>query len=62
MGDGGKWIRAQCLTLSRSNNTPVSYWLSLPVGSLRYWIAAHNALEAELSKQREEARRKARKK
>ena len=58
MGDGGKWSRAQCLTLSRSNNTPVAYWLSLPVGSLRYWIAAQNALEAELNKQREEARRK----
>ena len=46
MGDGGKWIRAQCLTLSRANNTPVSYWLSLPVGSLRHLIDAHNAFEA----------------
>ena len=52
-------MRAQCLTLSRANNTPVFYWLSLPVGSLRHWIAAHNALEAELSKERDEARRKA---
>lgn len=47
MGDGGRWLRRQCLMLARNNNTPVGYWLSLTVPQLLHWIQANNELTAE---------------
>lgn len=43
----------QCLVLARANNTPVGWWLSLPLGELRDWIGAHNRLFEELQEQNE---------
>lgn len=46
-GDGGQWLRRQCLILARANATPVGYWLSEPLPCLMQWIEAHNKLAAE---------------
>ncbi|MCL2487346.1 MAG: hypothetical protein FWE80_01545 [Oscillospiraceae bacterium] len=43
-GDGGHWIRRNCLILARNNNTPVDFWLSLPLTELRGWIDDNDAL------------------
>jgi hypothetical protein len=43
-GDGGLWIRQQCLVLSQVNHTPVDFWLTQPLEELRRWITAHNSL------------------
>jgi hypothetical protein len=43
-GDGGKWLRKQCLLMARNNSTPVPFWLSLPLQQLCLWIGANNAV------------------
>ena len=54
-GDGGRWLRKQCLILARNNCTPVSDWLSMPLSELRLWIGANNEIEAENAQRRREA-------
>lgn len=46
-GDGGAWLRKQCLIMAQNNHTPVSYWLSVPLLSLAKWIKASNGLVRE---------------
>lgn len=46
-GDGGMWLRKQCLIMAKNNDTPASYWVSLPLKSLAKWIKASNLLVAE---------------
>ena len=46
-GDGGRWLRRQCLILARANATPVDYWLAEPLPALMQWIKVHNELAAE---------------
>jgi hypothetical protein len=33
------------MILARNNNTPISFWLSLPLSRLGGWIADNNALQ-----------------
>ncbi len=42
IGDGGTWLRRQCLLLAKVNNTPVPFWLSLPLCELSAWIRDSN--------------------
>ena len=51
-GDGGVWLRRQCLTMAKTNQTPVSYWLSLPLPSLCKWIKVSNQLVKEARERR----------
>lgn len=51
-GDGGVWLRRQCLTMAKNNQTPVSYWLSLPLPSLCKWIKVSNQLVKEARERR----------
>lgn len=57
-GDGGKWLRRQCLVLAQSGAAPVSYWMSIPLRELGQWIESHNELIKEQKKKREEERKK----
>ena len=41
-----------CLILSRETNTPISYWLDLPLRELRDWIDAYIDLINELKNRR----------
>jgi len=43
-------LRRQCLLLAQTNNTPVPFWLSLPLRDLAPWIAESNKLVAEANK------------
>lgn len=54
-GDGGRWLRKQCLILARNNNTPAFEWLALPLVELGPWIMANNMIEAENEQRRKEA-------
>jgi electron transfer flavoprotein beta subunit len=47
IGDGGKWLRRQCLIMAKTNNTPVPFWLSLPLSELIAWIRESNHIVAE---------------
>jgi len=47
LGDGGSWLRRQCLILSQVNKTPANYWLSLPLSQLRGWIGDSNAIQEQ---------------
>jgi hypothetical protein len=47
VGDGGAWLRRQCLVMARTNNTPVDFWLSLRLGDLAQWVKSSNAIIAE---------------
>lgn len=38
--------------MARTNNTPVSYWMSLPLRELVEWIAASNHLSEEIMSKR----------
>lgn len=58
MGDGGKWIRQQCLILAQTNNTPVPFWLSLALPELCEWIRASNSVQDEAHRERERLRNK----
>jgi hypothetical protein len=35
------------LVLSRENNTPLSFWLGIPLAELSEWRKAHNRLAKE---------------
>ncbi len=43
-GDGGKWVRKQCLILARNNATPVGFWLALRLRELGSWIETNNEI------------------
>lgn len=57
-GDGGKWLRRQCLILAQSGAAPVSYWESIPLWDLGEWIKAHNELVQEQRQKRDAERKK----
>ena len=38
--------------MARTNNTPVSFWLSLRLGELKQWVESSNALIAEATEKR----------
>ena len=59
-GDGGRWLREQCLILANERNTPVTDWLSMPMAELPLWIQSHNKLVREENRRREEAARRGR--
>lgn len=42
----------KCLTMAKTNQTPVSYWLSLPLPSLCKWIKVSNQLVKEARERR----------
>lgn len=50
VGDGGRWIRRQCLVLSQNYHTPVSFWLSETYAGLTRWIRDSNELVEEQNK------------
>ncbi|MGN0184680.1 MAG: hypothetical protein ACI4AL_06145 [Aristaeellaceae bacterium] len=50
MGDGGTWLRRQCLLMAQANNTPVPFWLSLPLWQLKQWIEDSNWIINERKK------------
>lgn len=35
------------MILARNNNTPIPYWLSLPLWKLRQWIRTNNIVVAK---------------
>ncbi len=39
------------MILARNNNTPVPYWLSLPLWRLGQWIKTNNVIVAEEKKE-----------
>ena len=55
-GDGGQWLRQQCLVLAQVNHTPVPYWLSLPLSQFGGWIRDSNniqkSIRAEIDRRR----------
>ena len=57
VGDGGAWLRRQCLAMARTNNTPVDFWLSLRLGEFSQWVKASNALIAEEMEKRKQKRK-----
>lgn len=59
-GDGGQWLRRQCLVLSQNSHTPISYWLSVPLRELVAWIEASNRIVKETRELRERNRPKPR--
>lgn len=56
IGDGGAWLRRQCIIMAQANSTPVTTWLDMTLGELAGWIDAHN----EVARLREQEREKAR--
>ena len=42
------------MILARNNNTPIPYWLSMPIMSLSRWIRTNNRIEEAI----QEARKK----
>ena len=55
-GDGGAWLREQCIILARMDHTSVFEWLALPLEELGAWIEAHNTLEHKLREGKENGR------
>lgn len=51
-GDGGSWLRQQCLIMAQNSHTAVPYWLSLPLVELAAWIEDNNRIAAETPKQK----------
>jgi len=49
IGDGGQWLRANCLILARMDNMPVPWLLHLPLRELAEWISAHNDLQQRIN-------------
>ena len=43
-GDGGSWLRQQCLIMSQANSSPVGFWLSMPLKQFMQWIGDHNRI------------------
>jgi len=48
VGDGGAWLRRQCLIMARTNSTPAAFWLSMPLRELPEWISDNNYLIEQL--------------
>lgn len=46
MGDGGVWLRKQCMVLAGNNCTGVHFWVSLPLPELSQWIDVNNDMIA----------------
>ncbi len=46
-GDGGKWLRKQCMILSRNNSTSIDFWISLQLRELGPWISTNNEIIRE---------------
>ena len=46
-GDGGSWIRRQCMTMAKNCHTPVDFWLRLPLRELGAWIRDNNEIIRE---------------
>lgn len=59
-GDGGRWLRRQCMVLSQNSYTPISFWLSVSLRELGKWIEASNQIVKETREQTERARAKQR--
>jgi hypothetical protein len=55
-GDGGKWLRRQCLVLAQTNNTPVPYWLSLTIPDFCAWLRASNQIQQEMRESAKKAK------
>lgn len=62
MGDGGSWLRRQCMVMAKDCNTPVDYWLQLPLRSFIDWIHDHNDLVKEDNERREQLKNQRKKK
>ena len=60
MGDGGSWLRRQCIVMAKDCNTPVDYWLQLPLASFISWIRDHNDMVREENQRREAAQKQRR--
>lgn len=52
MGDGGKWLRRQCLVMAQNTYTPVQFWLKMPLIEFMGWITASNELLEEKEKKK----------
>ena len=46
-GDGGRWLRKQCLIMARNNNTPITYFLSCTFRELSAWVQTNNEIVRE---------------
>ncbi|MCC8156360.1 MAG: hypothetical protein LIO54_03675 [Oscillospiraceae bacterium] len=53
---GTAGLRRMCLILAREENTPVGWWLDLPLRELDEWRRAHNALCDEIAEKRKKKR------
>lgn len=42
--DGGRWLRRQCLLMSRTNHTPIGTWLDMPLTEFMDWIDSSNEI------------------
>ena len=60
VGDGGLWLRRQCLLLAQNNNTPATDWMALPLRALPHWIRANNEIIEERRRERERMQRRRR--
>jgi hypothetical protein len=38
------WLREQYIIMAKNNNTPVSFWLELPLTEFSKWIRASNSV------------------
>ena len=50
--DGGHWLRQNTIKLSKFTNTPIAYWLSLPLRKLAVWIKDSNVVVVEFSQKK----------
>lgn len=46
-GDGGIWLRKQCLIMSQNGNGDAISWLNRPLCELGAWIEANNIIVEE---------------
>lgn len=51
IGDGGEWLREQCIIMAKNNGTDIPFWLSMPLVQLIQWIRTNNRIEAESRKE-----------
>ncbi len=58
MGDGGEWLREQCLIMAQGNHTPISFWLSLSLIEFIQWIRTNNRIVSRREKEREYGKQK----
>lgn len=47
MGDGGHWLRRQCLVMARNGYGSVQFWLSMPLVEFPKWIEENNRMVEE---------------